>query len=130
MARYENLPIFRKAMELAVEVETAVRDFPRYHKYAIGADLRDLARHLYSLIIRVNSQADKVASLTELRDKSEEMKAMIVMAKEIKAFKGFKEFERLAISATEISRQSEGWLRNQKNSRPESQAPSGARERA
>ncbi|MFZ5761129.1 MAG: four helix bundle protein [Thermodesulfobacteriota bacterium] len=112
MARYENLPIFRKAMELAVAVEEAVRRFPRYHKYAIGADLRHGARRLVSLIIRANSQADKVASLTELRDGSEEMKVMIVMAREVKAFAGFKEFERLALLATEISRQSEGWLRS------------------
>jgi len=32
---YENLPIFKKALELNVYVEEAVRHFSRYHKYGI-----------------------------------------------------------------------------------------------
>lgn len=40
MAYYENLAIYEKAVELAVHLELSVRGFARYHKYAIGADLR------------------------------------------------------------------------------------------
>ena len=32
MARYENLPIYKRAMDLAVLLENAVHGFPRYHK--------------------------------------------------------------------------------------------------
>jgi len=110
MARYENLPIYRKAVELVVYLEKAVRDFPRYHKYAVGADLRNLARELAVLIIAANSRRDKVPVLTRLRDKSEEMKLMVMIAKEVQSFRNFKQFQQAAGLAVEISRQSEGWL--------------------
>lgn len=32
MARYEPLPIYKKAMYLAIHVEKVVRNFSRYHK--------------------------------------------------------------------------------------------------
>jgi len=38
MAYYQDLPIWRDAMRLAVEMELAVRGFPRYHKYTLGDD--------------------------------------------------------------------------------------------
>jgi len=123
MARYENLPIYKRAMDLAVLLENAVHGFPRYHKYAIGADLRHLARRLLALVITANSRADKVLALTALRDASEEMKTLIVLGKEIKAFHSFKQFELAAPAATEISRQSEGWLKSQRGVRPESRVP-------
>jgi hypothetical protein len=36
----EHLPIWRDARRLLLEVEQAVRGFPRYHKYTVGTDLR------------------------------------------------------------------------------------------
>ena len=40
MAYYKDLPIWRDAMRLAVEMEVAVRGFPRHHKHAPGDDQR------------------------------------------------------------------------------------------
>lgn len=40
MARYEHLPVFKNAYELALLVERQVEKFSRLHKFAIGADLR------------------------------------------------------------------------------------------
>jgi hypothetical protein len=40
MARYDHLPIWKDAVALAALLEEVVRRFPRYHKYALGADLR------------------------------------------------------------------------------------------
>jgi hypothetical protein len=37
MARYEHLPIYRAAFDLAVHVEKLVRGFTRYHKYSLGS---------------------------------------------------------------------------------------------
>jgi len=47
MARYEHLPIYKAAMELAIYFEKAVRNFSRYNKYTIGADLRNKSIKLY-----------------------------------------------------------------------------------
>lgn len=41
MAYYEHLPIYRKAMETAIYFETIVRNFSRYNKYSLGAEMRE-----------------------------------------------------------------------------------------
>jgi hypothetical protein len=40
MARYDHLPIYRTAFDLAVQIEQIVRYFSRYHKYTLGVELR------------------------------------------------------------------------------------------
>lgn len=112
MARYEHLPIYKKAMDLAVYVENAVRGFSRYHKYSIGSDLRNLSRRVVTLIIAANSRADKREALLTLRDTLEELKVVINICKEVNAFKSFKTFQRAAESAVDIGRQCEGWIRS------------------
>lgn len=54
MARYEHLPIFRAAFDLAVHVEKIVRGFSRYHKYTLGTELRDGSRRILQRIIEAN----------------------------------------------------------------------------
>jgi hypothetical protein len=39
MARTEHLPIYRAAYDLCLHFEQAVRDFSRYRKYMLGANL-------------------------------------------------------------------------------------------
>lgn len=40
MAYYEDLPIWRDAMSVAVAMELAAHGFPRYHEYSLGAERR------------------------------------------------------------------------------------------
>ena len=44
LARYEHLPIYRAAFDLAVHIEKIVSNFSRYHKYTLGTELRDGSR--------------------------------------------------------------------------------------
>ena len=44
MARYEHLPIYRDALNLAVHFEKIVASFSRYHKYTLGSELRNASR--------------------------------------------------------------------------------------
>ena len=112
MAQYEHLPVYKKAMDLAVYIENVVKGFSRYHKYTIGADLRNLSREVVKLIIVANSREDKLQSLTELRDMIEQLKVTIIICKEVKAFKSFKSFQNAAEAAVNLSRQSEGWIKS------------------
>src|SRR6266404_88612 len=43
MAQAEHLPIYKASYDLCLYLEQVVRGFSRYHKYTLGADLRDRA---------------------------------------------------------------------------------------
>ncbi len=59
MARYEHLPIYREAYDLTVHIEKVVQNFSRYHKYTLGADLRNGMRAVLVMIIQANDMADR-----------------------------------------------------------------------
>ncbi len=50
--QFSRLPIWCDSQLLLVEVEQAVRQFPRYHKYTIGTDLRQRAIRILRLLTR------------------------------------------------------------------------------
>ncbi|MCD4720896.1 MAG: four helix bundle protein [Desulfobacula sp.] len=112
MARYEHLPVYRKAMELAVYLQNTVRNFSRYNKYTIGTDLRDLSRKVIQLVIRANSARDREKILEQLVETCDMLKSMLVFAMEAKTFQNFKSFQHAAGLATILCRQSEGWLKS------------------
>lgn len=63
MAKYEHLPIYKQALDLAVYLEKTVSGFSRYHKYSLGMDLRRLAHRNINLIVKANSETDRLITL-------------------------------------------------------------------
>ena len=111
MARYEHLPIYKKALDVAIYFEKVVAGFSRYHKYTLGTELRNKSREIVGLIVRANSSSDKLPRLLELRERLEELMILIRISKEVKAFKGFKPFQFAIEEMVLVSRQNEGWIR-------------------
>ena len=101
-------------MDLAIYFEKVVTNFSRYHKYTLGSELREKSRKVVELIIRTNSNVDKLPLLLELRDRLEELKVLIRICKEVKAFNRFNSFVHALDLVVELSRQSEGWIKVQK----------------
>ncbi len=85
MARYEHLPIYKKALETAVYFEKVVAGFSRYHTYTLRTDLRDKSREIVGLIVKANSAKEKLPLLLDLRDKFEELMILIRICKEVRA---------------------------------------------
>ena len=112
MARYEHLPIYKKAYDLNVYFEKIVRGFSRYHKYTLGTELRTGARETVKLIRYANNQTDKRQSLIELREILEQMKLTLNLCKDVKAFNNFNSFQVAINLVIDISRQNEGWLKS------------------
>ena len=77
MARYEHLPIFRAAYDLAVHLEKIVRNFSRYHKYTLGAELRNRSRTVLERVIEANNAQERTPMLLELRKELEGLKARV-----------------------------------------------------
>jgi len=112
MARYEHLPIYKQALDVAVHFEKVVAGFSRYHKYTLGTELRNTSRGIVSLIIQANGARDKAPRLRELRVRLDELLVLIRLAKEVKAFKSFKAYQFVVEQVGSVCRQNEGWLRS------------------
>lgn len=74
MAQYEHLPIYKKAYDLTLYFDKVVRNFSRYNKYQIGAELRELSREVLRLIRRANDADDKAPILLQNRERLEDLK--------------------------------------------------------
>jgi 23S rRNA-intervening sequence protein len=123
MARYEHLPIYKKAMDLTIYLEKVVANFSRYHKYALGSDLREKSWDIVGLIIKANSTLEKLGVLLELRERLEGLNVLLRICKEVRAFNSFNSYVYASNLVVELSRQNEGWIKGQKkgsgqNSRP------------
>ena len=92
MARYEHLPIYKQALDVAVHFEKVVAGFSRYHKYRLGTELSNKSRQAVPLIIKDNAAHDKREQLLALRDCLDELLIVMRIAKEARAFKSFESF--------------------------------------
>jgi hypothetical protein len=113
MARYEHLPIYKASLDMAVYIEQIVANFSRYHKFTLGSELRTLAHRIVVLVIKANNATDKRQGLAELLEALEEMKILVHIAKEVKAFHGFNSFETCVRHLDGVTRQCSGWLKSQ-----------------
>ena len=107
---YDNLPIFKSALDLVVYVETIVKHFDKYYKYTLGEDLRQQSKEVLFLIQRANMSGNRTQGLIALRNKCEEVKMLIRVTHELKVFSGFKQFEYCAKLSHEVCRQAQAWL--------------------
>jgi hypothetical protein len=114
MAKYEHLPIYKKAFDTVVYFEQIVRHFSRYHKYTLGTDLRNTSREIVKLIVKANNARNKKPYLLAIRENLEDLKLLIRVSKEVRAFNNFNSFQHAIQLTVETSKQNEGWLKSQK----------------
>ena len=108
MVKYDNLPIYKSALDLAIYFEKIVKHFDRYHKYTIGTDLRNKSREIATQVMRSNA-TKHVNDLKELVAKIEELKLLIRLCKEAKAFHNFNSYSYSSQLIANLSRQADGW---------------------
>jgi len=103
-------PIVQLAGRVLRELEEIVRSFPRYHKYAVGGELRAIARTVTRCAHRAwrdqGARADWVGRLVFAVD---DLKFTIQLAKDVRAFKSFAQFEALVRIVSDLGRQCGGW---------------------
>jgi len=112
MAHYAHLPIYKAALDLCIHFEKIVRYFDKHHKYVIGSDLRKLGIKSVMLVIKANNTRDKRPLLLELKETLEEVKILIKICKEIKAFNNFKSFEVSINLLDNVIKQCTGWIKS------------------
>ena len=112
MAQAEHLPIYKASYDLCVYLEEVVRKFSRYHKYGLGTELRAGAREVLRLVVRANARRDKAPVLPELREAIEDLKVLVRLGHDTKAFPSFGAFEQAIGQVVTIAKQNEGWLKH------------------
>jgi hypothetical protein len=108
MSLYENLPVYKKSLELAVYFDKIVTHFAKRHKYTVGSKLCNLSSEILLLVAKANTKQVRAERLQEALDKLEELKILIHLCKEIKAFRSFNGFEYSSKLVIDISKQCEG----------------------
>jgi hypothetical protein len=111
MARYDHLPIYRAAFDLAVHIEKLVRQFSRYHKYTLGTELRDGSRRILERIIEANDSRDRGPVLAHLRQDLEWFTVLARLCQESGAFASTRAYLSVAEPIVGLAKQNEGWLR-------------------
>ena len=115
-------PIAKAAERLLVDIEQAVRLFPRYHKYAIGQDLRTQAMTIARLCNRAWRDRARQPHWTEqLVWAIDEVKLSLQLGQQLRAFRSFASFEQLIRQTEDLGRQAGGWKRQQQH--PKGQNP-------
>jgi hypothetical protein len=124
-------PIAKAAERLLVEIEQAVRAFPRYHKYALGQDLRAQAMTVSRLSNRAwRDRARQLHWTDQLVWAIDEVKLSLQLGQSIRAFRSFNQFEQLIRLAEDLGKQAGGWKRQQQHPKGQSPARYPASERA
>jgi len=105
----KQLPIWRDANRLLLEVEQAVRHFPKYHKYTLGTEMRQQAMKICQLVSRAwRNKADAPQALPRLVQAVDDLKIQLQLGKELHVFQNFAEFERLVELTVQVGKQSGG----------------------
>jgi hypothetical protein len=124
----EAPPIVKLTERLLAEVELAVIRFPRFHRYASGADLRRDARAVASIAIRAwRDQHQRADRLVELVHAVDELKLSLQLSKRVEAFRSFAQFEALARLVSDLGRQCGGWQKKHSKSQNRASDPSSGR---
>jgi hypothetical protein len=109
MAQYDSLPIYKKAFDLCLYFERIVKNFSRYNKYTLGSDLRNKSREICVCIAKANSLGDKKFVLRELVVLVEELKMIVRLTKEAKAFHNFNSYIYSTGLVVDLAKQANGW---------------------
>jgi hypothetical protein len=124
-------PIARVAERLLLEIEQAVRAFPRYHRYTVGAELRTEAMALAVLTHRAwRDRANQVAHVRQLVWAIDAFKLRLQLASQVRAFASFAQFEQIYRTTRELGQQAGGWRKQQSpvgQNAPARQRPAAAR---
>jgi hypothetical protein len=124
-------PIVKAAERLMLEIEQAVRRFPRYHKYTHGTRLREQAMAIARLAHRAwRDQQNRPLWTTKLVWAVDDLKLSLQLGKQIEAFVSFAQFDMLARLCADLGKQCGGWRRQQQRNSQNAGAGTPAPQRA
>jgi hypothetical protein len=109
---YSLPPIVKLAGRVLKEIELAVRQFSRYNKYTVGADLRAHAMQVCKTAQRAwRNRARQAQLVTQLVWDIDDLRTVLQLGSALKVFASFAQFEMLARLLSDLGKQAGGWHR-------------------
>lgn len=108
-----DLPaIAKSAARVRAVMEESVNRFNRTHRYSIGNDLRNAARNVARCTFAAwRDRSNQLTKVRELSTAIDELKLEMMLAKDVSAFRSFREFEAIARLVSDLGKQVGGWLK-------------------
>jgi hypothetical protein len=110
MPHYDNLPAYKSSFDLCIYFEKITKNFDRYHKYTIGADLKNKSRQIALQIIRANVSKIKAIEIKETIILIEELKLLVRLCKNINGFYNKNSYAFASKLITQLELQANNWL--------------------
>lgn len=117
MARYSHLPIYNTAFSLLREFYERVPKFGKQYKYFLGGEIIKENIEVIKLILEINDEKEakeRKILLKNLVWHSESIIIYLRIANELKQLGGEKSYLYLLEKCVAISKQAEGWRKNDK----------------
>ena len=103
--------LFDKCIDMMNYAYDAMRDIPKDHRYALGADIRSSMGVLLRLIVRCGKKYYKKTTLQELDIEHETLKGLFLLAVRLMAI-NIKEYGILSQHMEELGKMIGGWIKN------------------
>ena len=111
MAPYFELPIYKAAYDLLLDIFRFTRSFSREYKFTLGERLKNEVTDLITKIYKANSHRQKAEILQEAREHIEIIRLYMRLLKDLEQV-GLKKFVDINEKIENISKQLAGWQKH------------------
>jgi len=113
MAQYDELPVYKATYDLLLAIFQFTKEFSKEYKYTVGESLKKETIELLTLIYRANSRYQKTEILQTAREQIEVIRLLIRLMKDMHQI-SLNKFVKVNQSVENVSKQLNGWQKNQK----------------
>ena len=111
---YDNLPVYKAAYDLFIEITSLRSKMKREYKFTIGERLMNAALDLIINIYRANKSKDKKKRIADAQEQVELIRLLLRLLKDIKEI-SLKRFIAINEKIEMVSKQLTGWMQYQKD---------------
>ncbi|MEY4760650.1 MAG: hypothetical protein RLZZ200_506 [Pseudomonadota bacterium] len=117
LAERTDLPdVVKAAQRMLAEIQLAVRQFPRMHRYDIGARLLDSAEQICVQLLQSWHQRHRRLTVAQAAsDELDQLKVRIQLGHDVQAWRSYAQAQHVYRLATEVGQQCGGWLLELRN---------------
>jgi hypothetical protein len=113
MALYDELPVFKAAYDLLLDIYRFSSTLTREYKYTLGEKLKNETLELLMLVYRANSSKTKFDIIQQAREQIEVVRLLLRVLKDLNQI-SVNSFVRVNQQVENVSKQLTGWQKSQK----------------